>query len=71
MFKFEVVCRLIDYKSLTIEQSNFLARIWYIQKKTRNNCTGMSSFSFYPEKILFDADEDQCYKIEIIAVDDI
>lgn len=37
---------------------DFLAQVWRTQGKTRNNATGMSSFSFWPERMTFVAPDD-------------
>lgn len=48
----------MGYQSCTQEMLDFLKDVWHRQGRTRNNCTGMSSFSFWPERMTFVAPDD-------------
>ena len=46
---------MTGYEICTQEMLDFLDSLWKTQGKTSSNCTGMSSFSFWPERLTFRA----------------
>jgi hypothetical protein len=46
------------------EMYEFIMHVWQTQGKTNKyNCTGMSSFTFWPEGIVYDATNDALYRM--------
>ncbi len=44
------------------EMYKFLKDVWHRQGKVSNTCSGMASFSFWPERVLYDAAQDELVK---------